>query len=83
MTHALGKPAHVFGRDREWQALADFAADPRPEATLGIVSGRRRHQLPAFRADELLTGAGHRAPEGALSRAPGGPACRGGRGPRP
>ena len=42
MTHALGKPAHVFGRDREWQALADFAADRRPEATLGIVSGRRR-----------------------------------------
>jgi AAA+ ATPase superfamily predicted ATPase len=42
MAHALGKPAHVFGRDREWRALADFAADPRPEATLGIVSGRRR-----------------------------------------
>src|SRR5438874_6548776 len=42
MTHALDKPAHVFGRGREWRALADFAADPRPEATLGIVSGRRR-----------------------------------------
>ncbi|MGH3276209.1 MAG: AAA family ATPase [Streptosporangiaceae bacterium] len=36
------KPAEVFGRDREWRALADFTADPRPEATLGIVSGRRR-----------------------------------------
>jgi AAA+ ATPase superfamily predicted ATPase len=42
MAQVLGKPAHVFGRDREWRALADFAADPRPEATLGIVSGRRR-----------------------------------------
>ena len=42
MARALDKPPHVFGRDREWRALADFAADPRPEATLGIVSGRRR-----------------------------------------
>ena len=42
MPNDLGKPPHVFGRDREWKALADFAADPRPEATLGIVSGRRR-----------------------------------------
>jgi len=42
MAHALEKPSHIFDRDREWQALADFAADPRPEATLGIVSGRRR-----------------------------------------
>jgi uncharacterized protein len=40
--HVVGKPSHVFGRDREWKALADFAADPRPEVTLGIVSGRRR-----------------------------------------
>jgi AAA+ ATPase superfamily predicted ATPase len=37
-----GKPGEIFDRDREWRALADFAADPRPEATLGIVSGRRR-----------------------------------------
>ena len=42
MTYALEKPSHIFDRDREWRALADFAADPRPEATLGIVSGRRR-----------------------------------------
>src|SRR6201982_320163 len=42
MSHAAGKPSHVFGRDREWKALADFAADPRPEVTLGIVSARRR-----------------------------------------
>jgi AAA+ ATPase superfamily predicted ATPase len=42
MEHALDKPSHVFDRDREWRALADFAADSRPEATLGVVSGRRR-----------------------------------------
>ena len=42
MAHPLEKPSHVFDRDREWKALADFAADGRPEATLGIVSGRRR-----------------------------------------
>jgi hypothetical protein len=39
---AAAKPAEIFDRDREWRALADFTADPRPEATLGIVSGRRR-----------------------------------------
>jgi uncharacterized protein len=38
----LVKPREIFDRDREWQALAEFTADPRPEATLGIVSGRRR-----------------------------------------
>jgi AAA+ ATPase superfamily predicted ATPase len=42
MTSVIGKPPQVFDRDREWNALADFAADPRPEATLGLVSGRRR-----------------------------------------
>ncbi|HEU5390494.1 MAG TPA: helix-turn-helix domain-containing protein [Streptosporangiaceae bacterium] len=42
MPSVLDKPSHVFGRDREWRALAGFAADPRPEATLGIVTGRRR-----------------------------------------
>lgn len=39
---ALPKPGRIFGRDREWRSLADFVADERPEATLGIVSGRRR-----------------------------------------
>jgi AAA+ ATPase superfamily predicted ATPase len=38
----FAKPGHIFDRDREWSALTDFAADPRPEATVGIVSGRRR-----------------------------------------
>jgi AAA+ ATPase superfamily predicted ATPase len=36
------KPAWVFDREREWQGLAAFAADPSPHATLGVVSGRRR-----------------------------------------
>jgi hypothetical protein len=39
---ALPKPIRIFGRDREWRSLADFVADERPEATLGVVSGRRR-----------------------------------------
>jgi uncharacterized protein len=42
MSGILEKPSHVFDRDREWKGLADFTADPRPEATLGLVSGRRR-----------------------------------------
>ena len=36
------KPSWVFDREREWQGLAAFAADPSPRATLGVVSGRRR-----------------------------------------
>ena len=39
---ALPKPVRIFGRDREWRSLADFVADDRREATLGVVSGRRR-----------------------------------------
>lgn len=39
---ALPKPSRIFGRDREWRSLVDFVADDRPEATLGVVSGRRR-----------------------------------------
>ena len=39
MAHPLKKPSHVFDRDREWKALADFAADGRPEATLGSSAG--------------------------------------------
>ncbi|MDN5860293.1 MAG: ATPase [Pseudonocardia sp.] len=33
----------MFDREPEWDDLARFAADERPGATLGIVSGRRRH----------------------------------------
>lgn len=36
------KPAHLFDRDAEWEGLVSFAADARPGATLGVVSGRRR-----------------------------------------
>jgi uncharacterized protein len=38
----LNKPAWVFDREREWQGLTAFVADPSPRATLGVVSGRRR-----------------------------------------
>jgi uncharacterized protein len=36
------KPVHLFDRDTEWKGLVSFAADTRPRATLGVVSGRRR-----------------------------------------
>src|ERR1700756_2387686 len=36
------KPGHLFNREAEWQGLGSFAADGRPGATLGVVSGRRR-----------------------------------------
>lgn len=39
---SAAKPPEIFDRDREWSALADFAADPRPEVSFGVVSGRRR-----------------------------------------
>lgn len=32
----------MFDRDREWDALVQFACDDRPGATLAVVSGRRR-----------------------------------------
>jgi AAA+ ATPase superfamily predicted ATPase len=38
----MRKPASVFDREWEWDALARFASDPQPGPTLGIVSGRRR-----------------------------------------
>jgi AAA+ ATPase superfamily predicted ATPase len=38
----LVKPSWVFDREREWQGLAAFTADPSPRGTLGVVSGRRR-----------------------------------------
>ncbi|MFI7642987.1 ATP-binding protein [Nonomuraea sp. NPDC049400] len=43
----IRKPERVFGRVREWQGLAGFAAPQHravamPGATLGVVSGRRR-----------------------------------------
>jgi hypothetical protein len=41
-TGTAAKPGEIFARDAEWDALAEFVADTRPEATLGLVSGRRR-----------------------------------------
>nr|WP_323746012.1 hypothetical protein [Catenulispora pinisilvae] len=38
----LPRPDEMFDRDREWSALTAFAADDRPGAILGVVSGRRR-----------------------------------------
>lgn len=38
----LGKPDHVFDRDREWEALIQFATSASSDVRLGIVSGRRR-----------------------------------------
>jgi AAA+ ATPase superfamily predicted ATPase len=36
------KPAHVFDRIEEWDALDAFIESPRPGASLGLVYGRRR-----------------------------------------
>ncbi|MBM4796670.1 ArsR family transcriptional regulator [Streptomyces sioyaensis] len=36
------KPDQLFDRDVEWADLVGFVCDPRPGATLGLVSGRRR-----------------------------------------
>lgn len=45
------KPAHVFDRSVEWEALVDFAADGPPgQMRLGLVYGRRRQ------GKSLLTG---------------------------
>lgn len=38
----LSKPTEIFDRDVEWAELTHFAADDRPGATLGVISGRRR-----------------------------------------
>lgn len=38
----MHKPASLFDRDWEWRRLTEFAQDPRPTPTLGVVSGRRR-----------------------------------------
>ncbi|MFH8773663.1 ATP-binding protein [Streptomyces sp. NPDC017958] len=36
------KPQKIFDRDAEWRELVAFACDGRPEARLGVVSGRLR-----------------------------------------
>lgn len=44
----LLKPPELFGRDREWEALARFVAAPVPGSTLAVVHGRRRHGKSAL-----------------------------------
>ncbi len=38
----VDKPAEVFDRDFEWAELTRFVGHPSREATLGVISGRRR-----------------------------------------
>ena len=53
----LPKPPDMFDRDWEWSELTAFAADDGPEATLAVVSGRRR-QGKSFLLDSLARAAG-------------------------
>ncbi|WP_308169635.1 AAA family ATPase [Acrocarpospora catenulata] len=53
----MRKPSDMFDRDREWAALARFAEDAQPGATLGVVSGRRR-QGKSFLLESLCQEAG-------------------------
>ncbi|WP_446212279.1 AAA family ATPase [Micromonospora sp. IBSANI012] len=54
----LPKPAEIFDRDVEWAELARFAADERPGATLGVVSGRRRQGKTLLLYELARAGAG-------------------------
>lgn len=54
---SIPKPSHVFDRDREWAALARFAASPSGDVRLGIVSGRRR-QGKTYLLDALADAVG-------------------------
>ncbi|MEV6510785.1 ATP-binding protein [Streptomyces sp. NPDC051642] len=47
----------MFARDWEWSELTAFAADEGPEATMAVVSGRRR-QGKSFLLDSLARAAG-------------------------
>lgn len=51
------KPVDMFDRDREWAALTAFAASDQPNATLGVVSGRRR-QGKTFLLESLCEATG-------------------------
>ncbi len=53
----FAKPPDMFDREEEWAALSRFAADDRLEATLGVVSGRRR-QGKTFLLDALCKASG-------------------------
>lgn len=51
------KPAEMFDRDFEWGELTRFAGYSGPEATLGVVSGRRR-QGKTFLLDAITRATG-------------------------
>lgn len=53
----MKKPAGMFDRDQEWDALGRFASDTQAGATLGVVSGRRR-QGKTFLLDGLCRATG-------------------------
>ncbi|MEU6195510.1 ATP-binding protein [Streptomyces sp. NPDC047061] len=53
----LPKPPDMFARDWEWSELTAFAADEGSEATMAVVSGRRR-QGKSFLLDSLARAAG-------------------------
>ncbi len=42
MVMSLSRPAQMVGRHTEWDRLTEFAVSGQPDATLGIVWGRRR-----------------------------------------
>ena len=54
LEHELGKPADMFDRDVEWMALAAFAGDPRPGATLGVVLGGRAGYVLFYKPHEYF-----------------------------
>ncbi len=56
-TRGTPKPDRLFDRDTEWKGLVTFAADDRPGATLGVVSGRRR-QGKSYLLQALATALG-------------------------
>lgn len=53
----MDKPSEMFDRDFEWAELTRFASYPGSEATLGVVSGRRR-QGKTFLLDALTRACG-------------------------
>lgn len=53
----MDKPVEMFDRDYEWSELSRFVRYPGPEATLGVVSGRRR-QGKTFLLDAVCRATG-------------------------